>query len=63
MEQLKKEEPTPSGDTAYADESPEETFVPDNDGFVEIVFIVKDGVAHAKQVKTGIQSETHIETG
>jgi HlyD family secretion protein len=36
-------------------------FEPDKDGFVEIVFVVEDGVAHARQVKTGIQSETHIE--
>jgi HlyD family secretion protein len=61
LEQLKKVEPAPSGDTAYAEESPDEIFVPDKEGFVEIVFVVKDGIAHAKQVKTGIQSETHIE--
>jgi HlyD family secretion protein len=36
-------------------------FEPDKDGFVEVVFVVEDGVAHARQVKTGIQSETHIE--
>jgi len=36
-------------------------FTPDKDGFVQIVFVVEDGVAHAKQVKTGIQSDTHIE--
>lgn len=34
---------------------------PDKDGFVEVVFVVEGGVAHAKQVETGIQSDTHIE--
>ena len=35
---------------------------PDKDGFVEAVFVVgDDGVVHARQVKTGIQSDTHIE--
>jgi HlyD family secretion protein len=33
----------------------------DKDGFVEVVFVVDDGVAHARQVKTGIQSDTDIE--
>jgi HlyD family secretion protein len=33
----------------------------DDDGFVEIVFVVDDGKAEAQQVETGIQSETHIE--
>lgn len=36
-------------------------FTPDKDGFVQVVFVVENGVAHAKQVKTGIQSDTHIE--
>jgi len=36
-------------------------FVPDSEGFVEIVWIVADGRAEARQVKTGIQNETHIE--
>jgi HlyD family secretion protein len=36
-------------------------FTPDKEGFVEVVFVVADGVAHARQVKTGIQSDTHIE--
>ena len=34
---------------------------PDTDGFVEIVFVVGHGKAQARQVHTGIQSETHIE--
>jgi len=59
-EQLKKKEPK-AGGVAIADSSSEENYVPDKDGFVEVVFIVEDGIAKAKQVKTGIQSETHIE--
>jgi HlyD family secretion protein len=31
------------------------------DGFVELVFVVKDGKAYAKQVTTGIQSQDTIE--
>jgi len=42
-------------------EDGEPRFVPDSEGFVEIVWIVADGRAAARQVKTGIQSETHIE--
>jgi len=36
-------------------------FTPDEDGFVEIVWVVSDGRAAARQVKTGIQSDSHIE--
>ena len=36
-------------------------FTPDKEGFVQVVFVVTDGVAKARQVKTGIQSDTHIE--
>jgi HlyD family secretion protein len=36
-------------------------FTPDKSGFVQVVFVVEDGVARARQVKTGIQSDTHIE--
>ncbi len=62
VNQLKKKPaPQPVGDTAIADEKPEPEFVPDKNGFVEIVWIIEDGIAHARQVKTGIQSETHIE--
>ena len=38
-----------------------EEFEPDKDGFVEIVWLVEDGKAVARQVETGIQSETHIQ--
>ncbi|MDH3814836.1 MAG: efflux RND transporter periplasmic adaptor subunit, partial [Acidobacteriota bacterium] len=44
-----------------AAEGDEPRFDPDSEGFVEIVWVVTDGRAHARQVKTGIQSETHIE--
>ncbi len=46
---------------AAADEGEGARFVPDSDGFVEIVWVVEGGIASARQVKTGIQSETHIE--
>jgi len=41
------------------EEKPE--YKPDNDGFIQIVFVVNDGSVKARQVETGIQSETHIE--
>ncbi len=44
-----------------AAEGEEARFTPDSEGFVEIVWVIADGRAHARQVKTGIQSETHIE--
>ena len=36
-------------------------YSPDKDGFIQIVFVVNEDVVSAKQVETGIQSETHIE--
>jgi len=39
----------------------EGSYKPDKDGFVEVVFCVKDGKAVAKQVKTGIQSDELIQ--
>jgi len=36
-------------------------YTPDKDGFVQVVFVVSDDEVIAKQVETGIQSETHIE--
>ncbi len=41
--------------------APDPAYTPDKDGFVEIVFSVKDGKAIARQVKTGIQSDEFIE--
>lgn len=43
----------------YTEENP--AYTPDKDGFIQIVFVVNDDVVTAKQVETGIQSETHIE--
>jgi HlyD family secretion protein len=36
-------------------------FKPDRDGFVEVVFVIENGRAVAKQVKTGIQSDELVE--
>jgi HlyD family secretion protein len=44
-----------------AAEVPELALEPDADGFAEIVWVVADGRALARQVKTGIQSDSHIE--
>ncbi|TDI85321.1 MAG: efflux RND transporter periplasmic adaptor subunit [Caldithrix sp.] len=49
------------GDAIAATLPDEEKYATDRDGFVEVVFVINDGVVNAKQVKTGIQSETHIE--
>lgn len=59
--QLKKMEPSGEGDVAIADDSASLTYTPDKDGFVEVVFVVDDKSVVAKQVVTGIQSETLIE--
>ena len=39
----------------------EARFKPDRDGFVEVVFVIENGKAVAKQVKTGIQSDELVE--
>ncbi|MEL6821440.1 MAG: efflux RND transporter periplasmic adaptor subunit [Calditrichota bacterium] len=36
-------------------------YQPDEDGFVEVVFLLSDDRVVARQVKTGIQSDSHIE--
>ena len=46
---------------AEADSTDQLTYSPDRDGFVQVVFVVEDNEVMAYQVKTGIQSETHIE--
>ena len=43
------------------DENAKDTFTAAEDGFVELVFVVEDGKALARQVKTGIQSDELIE--
>lgn len=63
-EQLKKKETKEtkeSGNVAHADSLSEQKYIPDKDGFVPVVFVVEKGQVKARQVKTGIQSETHIE--
>jgi HlyD family secretion protein len=52
---------TPEQLTDAGDDQGPTDWTPDKDGFVEIVFVVEDGQAFAKQVRTGIQSDTHIE--
>jgi HlyD family secretion protein len=49
------------GPTDSGEADPEPRFTPDDDGFVEIVWVVDNGRATARQVATGIQSDTHIE--
>ncbi len=49
----------PSGATAISDTSAE--YTTDADGFAEVVFVIEGGIARARQVKTGIQSESHVE--
>jgi HlyD family secretion protein len=61
MEQLQKKAQGKKNGEATADESAKSQFTPDKDGFVEIVFVVKNGKVEARQVRTGIQSNTHIE--
>jgi HlyD family secretion protein len=36
-------------------------FPPDTDGFVELVWLIDTGTAHARQVPPGIQRDSHIE--
>ena len=60
LEQLEDKSPR-KGSTSPADSTAGPRYVADKDGFVPVVFTVKDRIAHARQVKTGIQSESHIE--
>jgi len=48
-------------ENANSDSSNVSNYEPDKDGFVQVVFVINDEWATAKQVQTGIQSETHIE--
>ena len=50
-----------SSNSAESDSTAENTYTPDKDGFVQIVFVVNENVVKAVQVESGIQSETHIE--
>jgi HlyD family secretion protein len=49
------------GQAAKGDTDVEPRFIPDEDGFVDVVWVVSDGRAAARQVETGIQSDTYIE--
>ena len=49
------------GKQAGEKESGTPRFLPDDEGFVEVVWVVESDKASARQVKTGIQSDTHIE--
>lgn len=60
-DQLQKSEQNGNGSVAIADDSASLGYKPDKDGFVEVVFVVEENSVIAKQVTTGIQSETHIE--
>ncbi|MDD3642482.1 MAG: efflux RND transporter periplasmic adaptor subunit [Candidatus Krumholzibacteria bacterium] len=59
-EDEKKRKGAAPGD-ARADSISEPEYVPDKDGFVTVLFVVRDGIARAVQVETGVQSDTHIE--
>ncbi len=53
--------PVAGDKAAEADSLSQPRYTPDRDGFVPIVFVLRDDFARAVQVETGIQSETHIE--
>jgi len=57
-EQLAEKGPKAKAD---ADSTSGQEYVADKDGFISVVFLIEEGSARAVQVKTGIQSETHIE--
>lgn len=61
MEQLQQKAKAKQEGESIADEADAPAYAPDKDGFVEVVFVVNNGVVQARQVKTGIQSDTHIE--
>ena len=53
--------PQQLGAAGGADSTSGQKYTPDKDGFVQVVFVVDDAKVTARQVMTGIQSETHIE--
>jgi HlyD family secretion protein len=53
--------PSQLNSVAVQDTAAKAEYVPDKDGFVQVVFVVSEDVVKAVQVETGIQSETHIE--
>jgi len=59
-DQLKSAPVKKKGDVAIAD-SAEPAYTTDEDGFAQVVFIMEDDHVVAKEVETGIQSDSHIE--
>jgi HlyD family secretion protein len=53
--------PEQLGGNSEADSTSEDKYVADKDGFVQVVFVVKENTVKAVQVTSGIQSDTHIE--
>lgn len=49
-----------SSDVIHASDIPD-TYTTDKDGFTKVVFIVKNNRTIAREVETGIQSDTHIQ--
>lgn len=60
-DQLKEAKPKEIKGEALADTLQQTEYKADKDGFVTVVFVVENDLTKAVQVKTGIQSETHIE--
>lgn len=60
-DQLKEAKPKEKKGEAQADTLQQTEYKADKDGFVTVVFVVENNLTEAVQVKTGIQSETHIE--
>lgn len=60
-DQLKRKSASPKEKGAIADTTAAPEYTPDKDGYVSVVFVLNDGKTDANQVKTGIQSDTHIE--
>jgi len=53
--------PDQLGGNSETDSTDTKSYEPDKDGYVQVVFVIEDDKTTAKQVQTGIQSETHIE--
>lgn len=60
-EQLRNDNQQKKDGEVIANDVSQQQYAPDQDGFVEVVFVLKNGTVEARQVKTGIQSDTHIE--
>jgi len=60
-EQLKGDPVKAKGDVAIADSSEPKDYTVDEDGFAQVVFVVDNNHVVAREVETGIQSNSHIE--